>query len=255
MSTATLERILTRMKELGMNPRSASLASGMGSTAIRDLVRRPGNQPTLETLQKLAVGLKTTPEWLAFGNDGGSLVATEAPDTTQAVGVSGDLTVAPLRKMVPAAYGGVVDAGSFRPADEFEDDPDRPKGYEPSDPDYPRATVVIFDVMGDSMNALQPRPILSGDKLICLDFESLHNRVELREGMVVVVEQRLNGGQLRERSVKQVEIYRDRHEFCPRSTNPRHKPIVVMDDTQADDGREVQILAWVRAIRNDLPSY
>ena len=255
MSMTTLERILSRVNELGMNPRSASLASGLGATAIKDLIRRPGNQPTTETLKKLAVALRTTPEWLAFGSEASDTAAIEVAVSSPAAGITGDLAVVPARKMVLAAYGGVVDAGSFRPGDEFEDDPDRPKVFEPSDPDYPRARVVTFDVMGDSMNDLKPRPILSGDRIICLDFESLGNRVELREGMVVVVEQTLNSGQLRERSVKQVEIYRDRHEFCPRSTNPKHKPIVVMDDTQADDGREVHVLAWVRSVKNDLPSY
>jgi len=102
------------------------------------------------------------------------------------------------------------------------------------------------------MNKLEPRPILAGDRIVCVDFDDLDNRVPLRDGMVVVVERTRDAGFLREWSVKQLEFYEDRVEFHPRSTNPRHKPIVIPRDYQADDGQEVRILALVRRIVNEL---
>jgi transcriptional regulator with XRE-family HTH domain len=157
---------------------------------------------------------------------------------------------------VMASHGGIVEAGAFRPVDEFGDEEPRPRAL-PRDPDYPWAEVATFDVGGDSMNALKPRPIMAGDQLVCLKFESLKGRVPIRDGMVVVVEQARDGGHLRERSVKQVEIYEDRVEFHPRSTNPKHKPIVIpwkmFTGEEQEDGRKVEILAIVRSIFNSLP--
>src|SRR5690606_23522319 len=109
------------------------------------------------------------------------------------------------------------------------------------------------EVEGDSMNDLKPRPILEGDRLVCVSFEDVADQVRVRDGLIVVVERTRDGGHTREWSVKQVELYEDRVEFHPRSTNPRHKPIVVMRDALADDGVQVEIIGLVRAVRNEFP--
>jgi transcriptional regulator with XRE-family HTH domain len=158
---------------------------------------------------------------------------------------------------VEAAHGGAVRAGSFRPVDEYQDDAPLPVVIF-RDREFPDIPMVVFDVEGDSMNDLKPRPILNGDRLECLDFNALQGRLVLRDGLVVVVEQWRDGGQLRERSVKQVELYEDRIEFHPRSTNARHKPIVVprqlARDPSEEDDRRVEVLAVVRRIVNEVPS-
>ncbi|MBX9876353.1 MAG: peptidase S24 [Beijerinckiaceae bacterium] len=155
-------------------------------------------------------------------------------------------------QLVSVAIAGKVEAGAFRTAPEFTDlEPEAM--FEPRDPQFPWARQVAFEVGGDSMNRLHPRPILPGDRIICVDFDDLGGRVPIRDGMVVVVEQTADGGHLREWSVKQIELYEDRIEYHPRSTNPAHKPIVVPRDAEADDGRTVRILALVRRITNNVP--
>ncbi len=125
--------------------------------------------------------------------------------------------------------------------------------FDARDPDFPQARLFASDVVGDSMNDLKPRPILPGDRIIWVRFEDLAGRVPLRDGMVVVVEQSKDGGQLRERSVKQLLIFEDHYELQPRSTNARHKPIMVQRDLHADDGRSVEIIGLVRKTMNTIP--
>ncbi len=56
-----------------------------------------------------------------------------------------------------------------------------------------------------------------------------------------------HGGHERKWSVKQLDIYEDRMEFHPRSTNPRHKPIIKRDNL-ADNGVTVEMTAIVRRL-------
>ncbi|SMC41339.1 hypothetical protein SAMN06297251_10299 [Fulvimarina manganoxydans] len=170
---------------------------------------------------------------------------------------------APSIEAMPSATGGtviafragVVEAGAFREVDEFADNPfDETRQISvPRDPQFPNARVLSFDVAGDSMNDLKPRPILPGDQVVGVAFEDVADQIRMRDGMVVVVERARDGGQTREWSVKQVELYEDRTEFHPRSTNKRHRPIVIERDMQADDGTAVQVIAVVRRIINDIP--
>lgn len=177
----------------------------------------------------------TTPEWLNFG-DGGAGISTELRQ------------VSPERLM-PVTVNGKVAAGLFREVDDFDQSaPERI--WEEPDPEFPNARRIAFDVEGESVNALKPRPIFPGDRLICVAFEDVANQVRVRDGMVVVLERTRDGGHTREWSVKQVELYDDRIEFHPRSTNPTFKPIVVMRNAAADDGVQVEIIALVRSVKN-----
>lgn len=152
--------------------------------------------------------------------------------------------------LVPIRLQGLVEAGAWREAEDMNQD--EPVWMnEPRDPDFPQARMMAFEVAGTSMNALKPRPILDGDRIIGVDFDD--TGLAIRDGMVVVVQQARSAGQLREWSVKQVALFDDRVEFQPKSTDPKHKAIVVTRDLQADDGRTVEVLALVRRITNELP--
>lgn len=155
--------------------------------------------------------------------------------------------------LVPVRVAGRVEAGAFRAQEDLGDWHEAETVLDIRDPKYPSARQLCFDVDGDSMNDLKPRPILNGDRVFAVAFEDLGGKVPLRDGMVVVVERSRFAGQEREWSVKQVELYADRTEFHPRSTNARHKPIVVPRDPQADDGTKVEIIALVRRIVNEVP--
>jgi hypothetical protein len=156
--------------------------------------------------------------------------------------------------MVAGRVAGVVEAGTFREVDEF-DQSEPVEIMLPRDDKFPDARQLVFDCSGDSMNDLRPRPILSGDRLVCLAYEDVGGVVELRSGMVVVVQRERDGGHFREWSVKQLEIFPDRVEFHPRSTNSKHKPIIVKPDPDADDGVTVQVIALVRRVMNEMPGF
>lgn len=154
--------------------------------------------------------------------------------------------------MVPVPVIGKTEAGSFREADEF-DQSEQVFISLPRDDRFPGARQLAFDVEGDSMNALKPRPIFPGDRAVGVAYEDVAHEATLRDGMVVVVQRTRDGGHTREWSIKQVEIYEDRTEFHPRSTNSKHKPIVITRDMHADEGTAVEIIMLVRRIVNDLP--
>lgn len=152
----------------------------------------------------------------------------------------------------PVIVAGPVQAGAFISIDEF-DQSEPETFFEPADPDFPRARRTAFDVLGDSMNRLAPVPILPGSRVIGVNYEDIG--IPLRDNMVVVVQQERDAGFLREWSIKQVELQDDAIIFHPRSSNPKHKPIVVNRDLKADDGRTVTILSLVREIKNRLPVF
>lgn len=155
-------------------------------------------------------------------------------------------------RLLPVTVVGPVQAGAFVPIDEF-DQSEPEVFYEPADLDFPRARRTAFDVIGDSMNRLEPAPILPGSRVIGVNYDDIG--IPLRDGMVVVVQQERDAGFLREWSIKQVELQDEHVIFHPRSSNPRHKPIIVPRDLRADEGRSVQILALVREIKNKVPVF
>lgn len=156
--------------------------------------------------------------------------------------------------MVAGRVAGVVEAGAFREVDEF-DQSEPAEIMLPRDEKFPNARQLVFDCAGDSMNDLRPRPIFPGDRLVCLAYEDVGHEVELRSGMVVVVQRERDGGHFREWSVKQLELFPDRAEFHPRSTNAKHKPIIIQSDHEADDGVSVQVIALVRRVMNEMPGF
>lgn len=159
-----------------------------------------------------------------------------------------------VEQLKPVPIIGIAEAGAFREVDEF--DQSEPEYiYEPADPQFPNARRVAIELSGDSMNALEPRPLFPGDRLICVSYEDIAHEVVLRSKMVVVVQRTRDDGHFREWSVKQIEIYPDRAEFHPRSTNPKHKPIIVPRDATNDDGVSVEVIAVVRRVTNDMPGF
>lgn len=181
--------------------------------------------------------------WILFGEADGSEIQPAISELTLSrVG------------MVAGRVAGVVEAGAFREVDEF-DQSDPVEIMLPRDEKFPNARQLVFDCSGDSMNDLRPRPIFSGDRLVCLSYEDVEHLIELKSGMVVVVERTRDGGHFREWSLKQLEVFPDRAEFHPRSTNAKHKPIVVKRDYDADDGVTVQVIALVRRVMNEMPGF
>jgi phage repressor protein C with HTH and peptisase S24 domain len=195
--------------------------------------------------RKYAKGFDVSVAWLMTGANAGDGQASSDDDV-------GDELVPAQVRLVEAPVIGVVEAGSFREV--FAVDNVEPEMVVvPPDPRFPHARLLVFHVAGDSMNDLRPRPILPGDRIVTVSYEDVAHEVPLRDGMTVVVQRTRDGGHMREWSVKQLELYEDHVDFCPRSTNPRHRPIRVSRDAFADGGTEVEIIAVVRQVMNTIP--
>lgn len=226
-----------RMDELGWSKADLHTKSGVSYDSINKYLRGDTDHPRGNVMDKLAEAVGKSAVWLRDGVD--------LEEATVALSKAG---------MTAGVVAGVVEAGAFREVDEF-DQSTRVEVALPRDERFPNARQILFDCSGDSMNDLKPRPILPGDRLVCLAWDDIEHLVELKSGMVVVVERTRDGGHFREWSVKQLELYSDRAEFHPRSTNPRHKPIVIQQDHEADDGVTVQVIALVRRVMNEMPDF
>ena len=235
-----LQRIEKRLEATGLSASGASKAAGK-SDAIRNLQRavRENKRQGISTatLNALAPVLGTTTIWLMAGagpEQPGAEPESSAGSRDPDIGANG---------FVRAMYGGIVEAGTYREIGEFAD-PDREPDFVPRDERFPRAAYFIFDVAGDSMNAAEP-PMKAGSRVVAVRLDNFRNRLALQSGDIVVIERTREDGALRERSVKELELGEDETRFCPRSTNPRHQPIVVPKDFEADDATNVQVLGVV----------
>lgn len=227
------ERLQQRIDELGWSKAELSRRSGINYDSINKYLRGDIDNPRGNILEKLAETIERSVLWLRDG------IEQSEAELSRIGG-----------RMVPVRTAGTVEAGAFREVDEFDQgEPD--EIYLPPDTKYPNARQMAFVVAGDSMNNLDPRPILPGDRAVCVAYADIASEVKLRDGMVVVVQRQRDGGHFREWSIKQIELYEDRTVFAPRSTNPKHKPIIVPRDFDADNGEEVEVIALLRRVVND----
>lgn len=227
-------RLEQRISELGWSKAELARRSGITYDSINKYMRGDIDNPRGNIMEKLAQTIDKPLLWLRDG------IEIDMPtDSLTPVAITTVRVV------------GTVEAGTFREIDEF-DQSEYVEIAVPKDEKFPYARQMAFNVSGDSMNDLRPRPILSGDRAICVAYEDVADEATLRDGMVVVVERTRDGGHTREWSIKQIELYADKTVFAPRSTNPKHKPIIIERDVEADDGTRVEVIALVRRIVNDL---
>lgn len=178
-------------------------------------------------LVALARVLKVSESWLATGEQQSADVETDMLDGVR--------------------YGGVVEAGAFRP------DPDGGLNQDdalrtvpiPADRRYPLSAQYAFRVVGDSMTEAH---IFEGMWVLAVDvhvWERMHG--EPGDGKLVVVARTRSGNPERELTVKRLRIFRDRLELQPQSTNTTHKPIVFPLPAREDEPAEAAIIAVVVA--------
>lgn len=61
------DRITERLTALGLSRRAASEKAELSETFIRDVIEGRARSPRMESLEKLAIALETTVEWLRSG--------------------------------------------------------------------------------------------------------------------------------------------------------------------------------------------
>ncbi len=217
------DRIQQRLKTLGISERAASIQASGNAELLRNIRRGRSISPRSTSLSKLARVLGVSETWL-FTGEGEELFTPSEPNTT-------------------VRFGGVVEAGAFRPHNIFNQDVEASVTSVPPDPRYPAHSQYDFKVMGDSMTEAK---IFEGMFVRAVDihaYEKLHG--EPQDGKLVIVARVRNGDPERELTVKRLRIFRDRLELRPESLNTAHTPLVFPNPPRDDDHQEAQIIAVV----------
>ncbi|WP_243976901.1 helix-turn-helix domain-containing protein [Methylobacterium sp. E-045] len=179
--------------------------------------------------------------------EGGEAVPTAVPTDASAREQTPSQATPASRGFSFKKVTGTLSAGIFKDVEIHGDELDEVVSAPPSTK-YPWARQFAWRVEGDSMDQASPKPISDGDYVIGLSYEGIEGAVTLRSGLNVVVRQTLDNGQSYEETVKELVLSETAAEFHPRSSNPKHKPIIVKRDLTADDGRKVEIRALVQYV-------
>jgi SOS-response transcriptional repressor LexA len=211
------ERVAERLAALDINAFEAARKAGLERGFINDILQGKKHSVRGHNLVALAEVLQCDVGYLA-----GSLATPRG-----------------FRMVTDAAGGhlplvGTVEAGTFREPD--LDGPAMPVAI-PTDPDYPATAQAAYRVAGDSMNIKGVEP---GMVLATIDADAwVQKHGRIADGRLVVVK-RIKGGNV-ETSIKELRRFEDRIELAPRSTNPKHRPIVI----PPPDDETVSIVAVV----------
>lgn len=193
---------------------------------IRNMKRNRSTAPQGRNLSKLARVLGVSETWLLTG---------EGPAETQVE----------RETAAGVCYGGIVEAGAFRPIDLFNQDGEHRRVPLPPDPRFPAASQFAFRVEGDSMVNAGIHP---GMYVLAVEYHAWERlRGEPGDGARVIVAHTRDGHPERELTVKTLRIFRDRLELHPESPNPAHKPLTYPWPPTPDTERHTQLLAVVLA--------
>jgi SOS-response transcriptional repressor LexA len=219
------DRIKQRLDEIGMSERQASIRAVGNSQLIRNIRRGKSTSPRGENIVKLAKVLGVSESWLMGTSDDPGAPVAEQPSGVR--------------------FGGIVEAGAFRPDDGLNQESEWQ--IVPVSPDrrYPRNAQYAFKVVGDSMTEAK---IFDGMWVLAVAaeaWERIHG--EPRDGALVVVARTRDGNPERELTVKRLRIFRDRIELQPQSGNPAYAPIVFPLPSRDDERSEARVIAVVIA--------
>lgn len=199
------QRITKRMERLHLNNSQLGRLSGTSETFVRDILRGKSKNPGPEKLAKVAEALGTTLEWLVKGEDG----PIDRPPV-EGLEVLGD-----------------IQAGNWMDIS-LIDDGHREREVIPvaRDPRFPKAAQYLLRVVGDSMNLKYPEY----SYVHCV--EAIASGVKKRVGQVVHVER--HQGPLVEITLKEITEMNGRIVLSPRSSNPKHQPLVLDGDSSTE---------------------
>lgn len=217
-------QIRTWMKQVltdsGMSVVEWSAKSGVAKSTIHRALKPDYEFVTSSrTLAKLANVANTTPPQLTNGSGGASATRTVQP------------TFLPVRYKAQAGQWFEVDELAQTYAAQYPVAPD---------PRYASFPQWLEEVVGDSVDLKIPEG----------GFAHVVDAIQLgyapRDGDYVVVERKRAGGQLRERTIKQVAIDAGRVQLWPRSTNPRwQSPLDLTAGAAPGEDIEVAVVGLV----------
>jgi SOS-response transcriptional repressor LexA len=141
------------------------------------------------------------------------------------------------------SFGGIAEAGTYRPVDLLDQLGETRIISLPRDPRFPKAKQYAFEIRGDSMTEAN---LYEGMWAVAIDYHDYTDFYgDLRDGANVVISRSRNGDPERELSVKELKVFRDRTELHPRSKNPKHTVQVFPAEHNPENPVEIEILAVV----------
>lgn len=220
------KRIEKYRKALGISQVELAAKSGVSQPTIADLEKN--KQSTSKKLPAIARSLNVTvgdldPE---FRNQWAFTSPKESATGPHDI------------KNVPVV--GFTQAGVWTEFESFEDDGFHGEQIPHVPGKWSKLQQYAFKVRGNSMDADR---IFDGDFVVVVNY--FDARSDIIDGDRVVIERVRNSAT--ERTIKQVEVKGKEVHFCPRSTDSRHKPIIVKIShhmKEADD-TEVRLVGLV----------
>lgn len=220
-----LQRIKARLAELGLSPNAASVSAGLSREMIRKMGTGNSTSVMLDTVERLAPVLKTSPAWLAFGTG----------DANAREGVPSPLPLV-----------GTVSGGVWREVDSLDQD-EKPASPFLPDPRWPADKQFALKIEGESIN----RVARDGDIIAVVDVHALQTQVA--DDALVVVEESRDGGLIRttakrlRRRGKLTELHAD-------SDDPRWRDVRLIIEPDTDDARLIttRIVGLVTAVQKAL---
>lgn len=222
MPNALKDKVEARLKELDRNPFEAARLGELERGFVNDLLQGKKRTVKGDNLGRLAKGL----DWTVA-----DLIGEAEGVSRRPIPVTGSELDLPIRYEVAA--------GAWHEVDEVADEP---LGHAPAPrvPGYEQFAQWYERVVGDSFDRrIPPGALIHVVDAIALEYEPRH-------GDVVVVERSRAGGQMLERTVKEIAIVKGAIELWPRSHNPRwSKPLIVTEGVQVDEDVTVRIAGKV----------
>lgn len=221
MDTAA-ERLKAARLKAGYETAKAA-AEAMGATVSTYIQHENGSRGyPARTAARYAKFFRAAPEWLLYGRGAAEPIVAE-----------------PTLQQLPLV--GQVRAGAWLAIDESSQE--EPVMLTAAlDARYPHARQWLREVVGDSMSA---KGINDGDLAHLADWAG--TGLELSNGQVIEVTRYRDGGELREVTLKEVEVKGLGHYLLwPRSTNPRWKDPIVLNG-EDDGGVEVRVTGLLLA--------
>lgn len=226
MAETTLQdRIRERLKAVGKSAAAASVEAGLGNTAIRDILSGKTKSPQLATLIKLAGPLECTLEYLA-GSPPRPPRPPEPYDSYTAFDPH------------PTDITDELAVGVFKERDiSWTEDRPRTGSFERhvvyNDPDRPDWRPALYRMTDHSLEGIR---ILAGDVLTAISHPE-DAKIELTDGMLVIVRHSIMESRAEEVSARLVEIVDGVAHLVCRPNRGEIRPIVIreraLSDTQA----------------------